>query len=227
MLGANLILFAVLPYLVLAQFLFVTIWRYRSRPYTYSSLSSQFLENRRHFWGMVPFHFGILTVLAGHVTAFLIPRGILWWNGTPARLYVLEVSALAAGLLTLIGSAALIARRLSDHKMRRVTSPADWILFGIVIAQVASGIGVAMFHPWGSSWFAAALTPYLWSLVRLSPDIAAVSVSPLLVKAHIVLAWLLIAFFPFTRLVHVLVIPNPYLWRRPQVVRWYRRAEAQ
>ena len=23
--------------------------------------------------------------------------------------------------------------------------------------------------------------------------------------------------------VHVLVIPNPYLWRKPQVVRWYGR----
>ncbi|MFQ6610595.1 MAG: respiratory nitrate reductase subunit gamma [Fidelibacterota bacterium] len=26
--------------------------------------------------------------------------------------------------------------------------------------------------------------------------------------------------FPFSRLVHVLVVPNPYLWRRPQLVRW-------
>jgi len=31
----------------------------------------------------------------------------------------------------------------------------------------------------------------------------------------------LIGFFPFTRLVHILVVPNPYLWRRTQVVRWY------
>jgi len=27
--------------------------------------------------------------------------------------------------------------------------------------------------------------------------------------------------FPFTRLVHLLVVPNPYLWRKPQMVRWY------
>jgi hypothetical protein len=25
--------------------------------------------------------------------------------------------------------------------------------------------------------------------------------------------------------VHVLVVPNPYLWRKPQVVRWYGRQE--
>ena len=37
-------------------------------------------------------------------------------------------------------------------------------------------------------------------------------------------SFLLILFFPFTRLVHILVVPNPYLWRKPQVVRWYRRS---
>ena len=36
----------------------------------------------------------------------------------------------------------------------------------------------------------------------------------------IVNAYALIAFFPFSRLVHILVVPNPYLWRKPQVVRW-------
>ena len=33
--------------------------------------------------------------------------------------------------------------------------------------------------------------------------------------------FLTIGFFPFTRLVHLLVVPNPYLWRKTQVVRWY------
>ena len=45
---------------------------------------------------------------------------------------------------------------------------------------------------------------------------------PRLVTAHIVMAYIIIGVAPFTRLVHILVVPNPYLWRRPQVVRWYR-----
>jgi nitrate reductase gamma subunit len=49
---------------------------------------------------------------------------------------------------------------------------------------------------------------------------------PALVKYHIINAFLVIAFFPFTRLVHILVAPNPYFWRKPQVVRWYRRPSA-
>ncbi len=45
------LLFAVLPYVVFFTFFLVTIQRYRARTFTYSSLSSQFLENQRHFWG--------------------------------------------------------------------------------------------------------------------------------------------------------------------------------
>ena len=74
------ILFLALPYVAMMIFFLGTIQRYRAQTFTYSSLSSQFLENRQHFWGMVPFHFGILVVLAGHVAAFLVPRQILLWN---------------------------------------------------------------------------------------------------------------------------------------------------
>ena len=221
------VLFAVLPYIALVVFLLVTIERYRRQAFSYSSLSSQFLENKAHFYGLVPFHYGIIIVLAGHVAAFLIPRAILLWNGKPARLYVLEISALAFGLLTLIGLVAIVIRRFTDPKVKIITSALDWVVYALLFVQVAGGVLVAILHPWGSSWFAAAATPYLRSLVTLSPDLGAVAAMPWLVKLHIVNAWILIAIFPFSRLVHILVTPNPYLWRRPQVVRWYRRARAR
>ena len=216
-------LFAILPYMVLITFLPVTIQRYRARGFTYSSLSSQFLENQQHFWSMVPFHYGILAVTAGHLAAVFMPRQILAWNSQPLRLYILEVTGLIFAALALVGLCASVVRRFTASKVRVVTTTRDWILFALLLAQIASGIGVAIFHPWGSSWFAATLTPYLRSLVRLSPDLTAVSAMPLLVKLHIVNAYLVIGYFPFTRLVHVLVVPNPYLWRKPQVVRWYGR----
>jgi nitrate reductase gamma subunit len=218
------LLFAVLPYVAFFTFFLVTIERYRRQSFSYSSLSSQFLENQKHFWGMVSFHYGILFVLVGHVVAFLLPREILAWNSHPLRLYVLEVSALVAGLLTAFGLTAALLRRLTVSKVTQVTGTVDWILYGLLILQVTNGLAVAVLYPWGSSWFAASAAPYLWSLLLLNPDIGSVTALPLLVKSHIVGAYVLIGFFPFTRLVHVLVVPNPYLWRRPQVVRWYRRA---
>lgn len=219
-------LFAILPYIVAIAFVPATIYRYRRRGFTYSSLSSQFLENQQHFWGLVPFHYGILVVAAGHFLAFLLPGQLLLWNSKPLRLYALEISGLFFAGLTLIGLCAALVRRLTNHRARRVTTAADWVLLVTLLAQIASGIGVAVFHPWGSSWFAAAVTPYFWSLLMLSPNLAAISALPLLVKFHIVMAYLVCGIFPFTRLAHVLVVPFPYLWRKRQVVRWYRNPAA-
>jgi nitrate reductase gamma subunit len=215
------LLFAVLPYVALILFFIVTVQRYRQQSFSYSSLSSQFLENDRHFWALVPFHYGILFVLLGHVVAFLLPSALLAWNGQTWRLLVLELTALVAALLALIGMVNVVVRRLSNHRVRVVTSAADWILYGLLFLQIGTGISVAVTYNWGSSWFAATMTPYLWSLVKLNPDISYVTPMPLLVKLHVIGNFVLIAFFPFTRLVHVLVVPNMYLWRKTQVVRWY------
>lgn len=220
----DLFLFAVLPYAVFLTFFIFTIHRYRAETFTYSSLSSQFLENRSHFWGSVPLHFGILTVLAGHVVAFLVPGQILLWNSKPLRLYILEITALIFGILAVVGFVSAAVRRYADTKVRVVTSLFDWFIFALLILQVGSGVYIAVFHPWGSSWFASTATPYLWSLLKFNPDISFVAAMPFAVKLHIVGFYLLIGLFPFTRLVHILVVPNPYLWRKPQVVRWYSRA---
>ena len=217
------VFFSVFPYVAMVLFLVGTIHRYRNETFTYSSLSSQLLENKQHFWAMVPFHYGIITVLMGHAIAFLLPRQILVFNSKPLRLYILEISALIFGVTTLVALLALIARRFTDRRVRVVTSRADWILYAMLLTQVFSGVYVAVFYRWGSAWFAASASPYLWSLLKLSPNIAVISAMPFAVKLHIVNAWLVIAFFPFTRLVHILVVPNQYLFRKRQVVRWYRR----
>ena len=203
------ILFAVLPYMAVFTLLLVTIQRYRAQSFTYSSLSSQFLENRHHFWGLVPFHYGILAVIVGHIIAFLIPRQILLWNSHPLRLFILELAALIFGLLTLVGLLAGLVRRWSNAKVRVVTSASDWIIYALLLVQVISGIYVAVMYPWGSSWFATSAAPYLWSLVKLNPDIHYVASMPHMVKLHIINAFILVGFFPFTRLVHILVVPNP------------------
>jgi nitrate reductase gamma subunit len=219
---SNQLFFIVCPYMAMLIFFLGTIMRYRKAPYTYSSLSSQFLENQRHFWGLVPFHYGIVAVLIGHIVAFLMPRQILEWDSRPLRLYILEISALIFGLLTVVGLIGAIARRLTVSKVRAVTNGFDWVVLALLLVQTLSGVYVAVFHPWGSAWFAAAVSPYLWSLVRFNPDLGYMAMMPFAVKLHIILAYAIIGIAPFTRLVHILVVPNPYLWRRPQVVRWYR-----
>ncbi len=217
----NLFWFAILPYVAIFIFLLITIQRYTNRGFTYSSLSSQFLENKVHFWGMVPFHYGIITILTGHFIGFLIPKQVLAWNTSLLRLYFIEIVAFIGGIFTLIGLINIMYRRMMDSRVKVVTTWVDWVVLGILLFQVISGLYNALFNSWGIHWFAASMAPYLWSILEFNPNISYVTPFPLMVKLHIISAYLLVLLFPFTRLVHLLVVPNPYLWRKPQLVRWY------
>lgn len=221
------ILFGVVPYLAIILAVVVTFMRYFNDRFSYTSLSSQFLENRQLFWGSVPWHYGILFILTGHLVGFLIPQTVLAWNGVPLRLYVLEGTALAFGLLTLSGAIVLAIRRATNPRIRAVTSIMDVVLLLALLAQVVAGVGVAVFYRWGSSWYAGLAVPYLWSILRLSPDTTLVANLPFLVQFHIVGAFVILALLPFTRLVHLLSLPYSYLWRPYQVVIWNRRAGAR
>ncbi len=220
------LLFAVLPYVAVVLAVVVGVYRYTKDRFSYSSLSSQFFENRRLFWGSVPWHYGILVILTGHLIGFLIPRSVLAWNGVPWRLYVLEAAALAFGFLTLWGLVVLIIRRAGSARLRVVTSGMDVVLLLALLIQVVAGLWTAIFYRWGSSWYAAFAVPYLYSLIKLNPDISLVVNLPLAVKIHIIGAFVLILMVPFTRLVHMLTFPITYLWRPYQVVIWNRKNTA-
>jgi len=216
----NVFLFAGLPYAAMLIFLVGTIMRYRNTGFKVSALSSQFLEGRTLFWGSVPFHVGILVCFFGHLTAFLLPQGTLLWNSNPVRLIVLEITAFAFGLSTLVGLSALMLRRFTNPRIKMVTTRMDVVLELLLLAQVVLGLWVAFGYRWGSSWFAADLSPYLMSLFTLDPNLVAISAMPLPIKLHVLGAWLILAIFPFTRLVHILVAPLHYLGRPYQRVMW-------
>ncbi len=216
----NYVWFVGLPYVALAIFLIGTIYRYRNRGFSVSSISSEFLERKKLFWGSQPFHWGILILFFGHLIAFLFPAAVIAWNGEPVRLIILEVTAFAFGLAALLGLILLIFRRMGSNRVLRVTNRMDMILYTILLVQFITGLAVAYFDRWGSNWFAGVLTPYLQSLFVFNPETAAVSALPWTIQIHIVFAFLLIGVFPFTRMMHFLVAPIDYIWRRYQVVIW-------
>jgi nitrate reductase gamma subunit len=218
----DLVLFGVFPYVAVALFLVISIWRYRKNAYTVSSLSSQFLESKKLFWGSVPFHLGILTLFFGHLIGFLIPRQVMIWNESPLRLLVLEVTGLTAGLLTLTGLVLLVWRRLTSDRLKPVTSKLDIVLYAVLLFEIVTGLWVAVGQRWGSAWYVHVLAPYLKSLFLFQPDVKLVADLPLVIKLHVVGAFVLFGLFSFTRLMHILVAPVPYLWRRVQLVIWNR-----
>lgn len=222
----DLLLFAALPYVAVVLFLLVSIQRYRRDPFTFSSLSSQFLESRQLFWGSVPFHIGVLTLFFGHLVGFLFPREVMLWSSVPARLFILETTAFIAAVLTLVGLVGLIVRRTTSSRLRINTSFADVFVYLILLFQIVTGLWIALYLRWGSAWYTQTIVPYLWSLARFQPDVQRVAELALAAKLHVVGAFVLFAAFSFTRLVHILVAPVPYLWRPLQLVIWNRLRRA-
>lgn len=216
----NVLMFTVLPYLAFGIFLVGSIYRYLYKGYQVSSLSSQFLEGKKLFWGSQPFHWGLLILFFGHLIAFLFPSALMAWNGQPVRLLILEISSFAFGLAALFGLVLLLKRRMTTRKLLVVSNNMDLIVYTVLLIQIISGLGVAFFVRWGSSWFASVLTPYLRSVFSFSPDTVAVSDAPWLIQIHIISAFIIIGIIPFTRFMHFLVAPIDYIWRKYQVVIW-------
>jgi nitrate reductase gamma subunit len=217
--------FILLPYVAIISLICGSIYRYRFHGFKVSSLSSQLLENNLLFFGSRPFHWGIITLFFGHLIAFLIPAAVLAWNGKPVRLYILEITALAFGLIAVTGLSILIFRRIQVKRIRIVTSRMDIFVFIILSVQIITGLYTALSLRWGSSWFALVLTPYLRSIVAFKPDATAIIALPVIVKIHITSAFILIGMIPYTRFIHFLVYPFSYLWREFQVVIWNKRSQ--
>ncbi len=209
-----------LPYIALALFLVGSIYRYTRKGFQVSSLSSQFLEGRKLFYGSVPFHWGVLFLFVGHLTAFLFPKTVLAWNSQPVRLMILEITAFVFGISMLVGLVNLLIRRYTTPRLRFVTNKMDLVIYLLLITQTFFGLWIAYNFRWGSSWFSTLLSPYLYSIFKFEPDTSAVALLPWAIKIHIIGAFVIIALIPFSRLIHFLVPPINYIWRPFQQVRW-------
>ncbi|MCF8233787.1 MAG: respiratory nitrate reductase subunit gamma [Bacteroidales bacterium] len=222
----NTLLFIVLPYVAIVLLILGSVYRYKYSGFKVSSLSSQFLEGKNLFYGSVPFHWGLVFLFFGHLIAFLFPRAVILWNGMPVRLFILELSALAFAFLTLSGLLMLLIRRVSTPRLWFITNKMDLIVYLLLLVQIISGIWIAIAFRWGSNWFASVLSPFLKSIFFFNPDIAAVSALPLMIKVHIVSAFVMVGMIPFTRFMHFLVLPLAYIWRKYQVVIWNKKVKS-
>ncbi|MBI2910307.1 MAG: respiratory nitrate reductase subunit gamma [Chloroflexi bacterium] len=219
-------LFVAFPYAAIVVAVAVGVYRYYADRFSYSSQSSQFLENRAAFWGSVPWHYGLILVLLAHLLAALFPGQLAALIAEPLRLYGLEIAGLALGLLALIGLGVLIVRRLANPRVLAVTTAMDWVMLTALLAQIALGLAVALLYRWGSGWSLNTVVPWLASLVTFQPQTQYVALLPWTVKLHILMGFFIIALFPFTRMVHLVSFPITYIWRPYQVVIWNRKVSA-
>ncbi|MBL8076901.1 MAG: respiratory nitrate reductase subunit gamma [Anaerolineales bacterium] len=217
------LLFVVFPYVAVALAVGGTIYRYLTNQFSFTSLSSQFLESDIQFWGSTLWHYGIIPTLLIHLGGFVAPKLMFALHSTPETLYFAELTGKILGIMALVGAGAMFYRRVVSSKVRMVTTPADWIVLFLLIVQVVLGLWMAFGYRWGATWFIHTVTPWVVSLVTFQPAPQYVASLPLIPKLHFLNATLLIAVFPFGRLVHMVSFPISYLWRRFQLVIWTRR----
>lgn len=217
------LLFVVFPYVAVALAVGGTIYRYLTNQFSFTSLSSQFLENDIQFWGSTLWHYGIIPTLIIHLAGFAIPKVMALMHSTPEMLYMAELAGKVLGIMALIGAGALFYRRVASSKIRVVTTPADWVVLVLLIFQIVLGLMIAFIYRWGATWYLHTVTPWVASLATFQPAPQYVASLPLIPQLHFLNATLLILLFPFTRLVHMATFPVDYLWRSFQLVIWTRR----
>jgi len=216
----NTFIFIVLPYAALALFVFVTPYRFFSNRLTWSAYSTQFLERKTLYWGINPWHYGIIPVLAAHFIGIVAPGPIKAFLGNQETLVVLESIGLALGLFALFGCLVLLLRRVNAPMLKKVTFTSDWLLLLLLTAQAASGVYISMFMRWGSQWYLHTAVPYFYSLLTCTPQVEYLADFPLVLKLHAAGAFLIVAVLPFTKLVHLLYNPVAFLKDPPILYRW-------
>ncbi|MEP0763650.1 MAG: respiratory nitrate reductase subunit gamma, partial [Chloroflexota bacterium] len=144
------LLFVAIPYAAVIVAVVLTVYRYVNDRFSYSSLSSQLLENSVLSWASVAWHYAILLILAAHVLAAVFPG--LWARllGGQVRLYVIEITGMGLALIAIVGMGLFIWRRLTNPRVRAVTTAGDWVLLGALLAQVVLGFVTAFFYRWGA-----------------------------------------------------------------------------
>ena len=203
----NQFLFGYYPYVCLVVFFVGSLIRFDREQYTWTSDSSQLLRQGQLRWGSNLFHIGILGIFGGHFTGFLTPIAV--WHALGVSPAEKQMTAMVAGgifgIMCATGLAMLLARRLSDPRIRTTSKPMDIIVLVLLFAQVILGLGgipVSAQHPDGSEMLKfMEWAQRIWTFRGGAADLVA-NVS-IVFKLHIVLGLTVFLVFPFTRLVHI------------------------
>lgn len=219
----NTIIFVVAPYVAIIVAVGATMYRTRKAEFSVSSYSTQLLEHEKLFWGSFSFHWGILAILTAHFLALIMPVVFDIWNGSQIRLYILEITGFALAGWALGGLIILIYRRITSRRVQVVTTKMDIVVLVLVLAQIITGMWIALGYRFGSFWGTSVFVPYMWSLITLRPRPELVAPLPFVLQLHAGLFWAFLIAFPFSRLVHIITLPIPYLVRPWQKVVWVHR----
>ncbi|GAA1396623.1 respiratory nitrate reductase subunit gamma [Luteococcus peritonei] len=223
-------LWGMLPYACITLLIVGTIYRYRNDQFGWTTRSSQLYESKILKIASPLFHFGILMVLVGHFMGLVIPKS--WTDAVGISQHHYHLFALGGGLVaaaaTIIGLVMLIYRRRTTGEVFHATTGNDKVMYLFLAAAIILGTLATLFGghaPDGSEHnYRETVSPWFRSLFTFQPDVEAMTHATLPFQLHVVVALLLFAIWPFTRLVHAFTAPLHYLFR-PYIV--YRSRDGQ
>ena len=219
----ELLLYVVLPYAALAIFVIGHWWRYRRDQYGWGARSTQLLESRVLKYASTIFHLGVLAAIGGHVLGILIPKSWTAALGLSDSAYhvIAVIGGIAAGGAVCVGFALLVYRRLRFPRVRVTTTRAD--VDHLRPARPRDRhrhAGDADQHRRrrplprvGRPVFPQPDDP------QPEPELMTGEHVTFIFQAHVTVVWLLVAFWPFSRLVHAWSVPVDYPRRSPVLYR--------
>lgn len=218
----DIFLWGVLPYLVAFTLVAGTIWRYKYDQFGWTTRSSQLYESKLLRIASPMFHYGLFVVLMGHLMGLLIPKA---WTDLVVTQHTYHEVALWAGTLagvaTLVGIALLIYRRRTTGPVFLATTRNDKLMYVVLVAAIVLGMVATLTGsqtPSGEEHnYRETVSIWFRSLFTLQPNVEAMGHATWQFQVHVVIALLLIAMIPFTRLVHAFSAPLHYLFR-PYIV---------
>ncbi len=220
----NNLLFGIYPYIALAVFVVGSLARYDRDQYSWKAGSSQLLESKMLRKGSMPFHVGIIMVLAGHFVGLLTPHQV--WDFLHITAPMKQIFAMAMGgffgVICFYGLTILIIRRFTNDRVKASSSTMDNLILVLIYVQLILGlisIVVSTGHLDGSEMLM--LMSWAQNVVTFQGPAAAEAIAHvnIIFKLHVFLGMSLFLLFPFSRLVHVWSVPVKYFRRNYQIVR--------
>ncbi|WP_436950963.1 respiratory nitrate reductase subunit gamma [Staphylococcus shinii] len=213
----NQFLWVIMPYLCISIFFIGHVARFKFDKFSWTAKSSEFIEKKQLKWGSLMFHLGIIPVAMGHIVGLLIPASWLTAVGVSDHLYHIGAVYIGSvfGIITLIGMLLLTARRVTKKNIRRLSSASDIIVNFLLLTIIFMGCYATLVTNATIPSFDYRETISVWfrQLFIFSPNADLMLQVPLAFKMHILLGFIIMAFWPFTRLVHVWSVPLTYASR--------------
>ncbi len=214
----NFLAFLVFPYIALTIFVVGHTYRYFTDPYRWNARSSELLDREGLKYGSIIFHYGMVFTFFGHAGGMLIPQSffdVLGFGGE-AHTRVAVLSGAVIGAAAVVGNMLLLKRRITNRRIFVNSTNNDLSALGLLLFVAGIGTYNVFF---GHYYVLDTVAPWIRGIVTFTPDHTLMRDVPFTYKLHILAAFALFAFSPFSRLIHIWSLPLPYFFRNYIVFR--------